>query len=215
MGLDLPSGGHLTHGYYTYSKKEGTRKAVSATSVFFESLPYKVSAETGLIDYDALEQLAALFKPKMIVCGASAYPRDFDYARFRAICDKNGCLLMMDMAHISGLVATQEAADPFEFCDIVTTTTHKSLRGPRAGMIFYRKDERNFGRAINAAIFPGLQVRMRSLLPPLGACSCQRRPVNVGCGVPPPRFHVSVCVCACACAVACVCWGVWLHLQRP
>ena len=139
MGLDLPSGGHLTHGFYTYSKKEGTRKSVSATSIYFESLPYRVSSETGLIDFESLEHTAALFKPAMLVCGGSAYPRDWDYAKFREIADKNGSLLMCDMAHISGLVATKEARDPFEFCDIVTTTTHKSLRGPRAGMIFYRR----------------------------------------------------------------------------
>ena len=108
MGLDLPSGGHLTHGFYTYSKKEGTRKAVSATSVYFESLPYRVHPETGYIDYDQLERDAALFKPAMIIAGGSAYPRDYDYKRFREIADANGALLMMDMAHISGLVANGE-----------------------------------------------------------------------------------------------------------
>lgn len=157
MGLDLPSGGHLTHGFYTYSKKEGTRKAVSATSVYFESLPYRVHPETGLIDFEQLDRDASLFKPAMIICGGSAYPREYDYAKFKAIADANGALLMMDMAHISGLVATGEAASPFEFCDIVTTTTHKSLRGPRAGMIFYRKDERGFESLINQAVFPALQ----------------------------------------------------------
>jgi glycine hydroxymethyltransferase len=157
MGLDLPSGGHLTHGYYTYSKAENTRKAVSATSVYFESLPYSVSAETGLIDYDKLAELASIFKPAMIICGGSAYPRDWDYARFRKIADDNGALLLCDMAHISGLVAAQEAANPFDFADVVTTTTHKSLRGPRAGMIFFRKDSREFERKINNAVFPSLQ----------------------------------------------------------
>lgn len=155
MGLDLPSGGHLTHGYYTYSKQEKTRKAVSATSIYFESLPYRVSPTSGLIDYDALEAQANLFKPAMIICGHSAYPAELDYARFRKIADDNGSLLMMDMAHISGLVASGEAASPFEYCDIVTTTTHKTLRGPRAGMIFYRKDERDFENKINMAVFPG------------------------------------------------------------
>ena len=157
MGLDLPSGGHLTHGFYTYSKKEGTRKAVSATSVYFESLPYRVNQETGYIDYDQLERDAGLFKPAMIVAGGSAYPREYEYKRFREIADANGSLLMMDMAHISGLVATREAANPFEFCDVVTTTTHKSLRGPRAGLIFFRKDARGFETKINQAVFPALQ----------------------------------------------------------
>ena len=157
MGLDLPSGGHLTHGFYTYSKKEGTRKAVSATSVYFESLPYRVHPETGLVDYEQLEQHAALFKPAMIICGGSAYPRDWDYKKFREIADANGALLLMDMAHISGLVATGEQSSPFEYCDVVTTTTHKSLRGPRAGMIFFRKDDRGFEARINQAVFPALQ----------------------------------------------------------
>ncbi|KAH9182640.1 hypothetical protein AeNC1_015385, partial [Aphanomyces euteiches] len=93
MGLDLPSGGHLTHGFYTYSKAENTRKAVSATSVYFESLPYRVHPETGYIDFDKLAESAALFKPAMIVCGGSAYPRDWDYASFRKIADDNGSLL--------------------------------------------------------------------------------------------------------------------------
>mmetsp|Transcript_11331 Transcript_11331/g.23952 ORF Transcript_11331/g.23952 Transcript_11331/m.23952 type:complete len:473 (+) Transcript_11331:90-1508(+) len=157
MGLDLPSGGHLTHGFYTYSKKEGTRKAVSATSVYFESLPYRVHPETGYVDHEQLDRDAGLFKPAMIICGGSAYPRDWDYGKFREIADANGSLLMMDMAHISGLVATGEQASPFDYCDIVTTTTHKSLRGPRAGMIFFRKDERGFENRINQAVFPALQ----------------------------------------------------------
>jgi len=157
MGLDLPSGGHLTHGFYTYSKKEGTRKAVSATSVYFESLPYRVDQTTGIIDYEMLARDASLFKPAMIIAGGSAYPRDWDYAKFREIADANGSLLMTDMAHISGLVATGASPSPFEFCDVVTTTTHKSLRGPRAGLIFFRKDERGFETKINQAVFPALQ----------------------------------------------------------
>jgi len=157
MGLDLPSGGHLTHGYYTYSKAEGGKKNISATSVYFESLPYQVSPATGLVDFDQLAERAALFKPAMIICGGSAYPREWEYKKFREVADANGSLLMCDMAHISGLVATGEAASPFEFCDVVTTTTHKSLRGPRAGMIFYRKDAREFDKKINAAVFPGIQ----------------------------------------------------------
>lgn len=130
MGLDLPSGGHLTHGFYT------TKKKVSATSIFFESLPYHVK-EDGYIDYDDLEKIARNFKPKLIICGYSAYPRDLDYKRFREIADINGSYLLCDMAHFSGLVATQEVENPFDYCDIVTTTTHKTLRGPRAGMIFF------------------------------------------------------------------------------
>jgi glycine hydroxymethyltransferase len=164
MGLDLPSGGHLTHGFYN---ARGTK--VSATSIYFESLPYKVSSETGLIDYEALEQKALDFRPRMIICGGSAYCREWDYARFREIADKVGAYLMCDMAHISGLVATGEAAHPFEFCDIVTTTTHKSLRGPRAGMIFFRRGPKaptktepegsmyDYETKINMAVFPALQ----------------------------------------------------------
>jgi glycine hydroxymethyltransferase len=157
MGLDLPSGGHLTHGFYTYSKKEKTRKAVSATSVYFESLPYQVNPVTGIVDHEQLARDASLFKPAMIIMGGSAYPREWEYAKFRKIADDNGALLMMDMAHISGLVATGEAVSPFDYADVVTTTTHKSLRGPRSGIIFFRKDERGFEPLINQAVFPALQ----------------------------------------------------------
>jgi glycine hydroxymethyltransferase len=157
MGLDLPSGGHLTHGFYTLDKKTGRRKAVSATSVYFESLPYQVNQITGIIDYDQLERDAGLFKPSMIICGGSAYAREWDLERFRKIADSCGALLLMDIAHISGLVATGEARNPFPYCDVVTTTTHKSLRGPRAGMIFFRKDNRGFEAKINQAVFPALQ----------------------------------------------------------
>ena len=157
MGLDLPSGGHLTHGYYKYNPKTGVRKSLSGSSIFFETFPYHVNAETGLVDYDFLEQTAAIYRPQLIICGASAYPREWDYARIRKVADDSNALMMMDMAHISGLVATGEAANPFEYCDIVTTTTHKSLRGPRAGMIFFRKDEREFEKKINDGVFPGLQ----------------------------------------------------------
>lgn len=148
MGLDLPAGGHLTHGFQTPKRK------VSATSLFWESMPYTVDPQTGLIDYEDLERRALAFRPKLLIVGASAYSRDFDYTRFRKIADKVGALLMADIAHISGFVATQEMADPFPFCDVVTTTTHKTLRGPRSGMIFCRTPH---ARLIDDAVFPGLQ----------------------------------------------------------
>jgi glycine hydroxymethyltransferase len=148
MGLDLPSGGHLTHGFQTPKKK------VSATSVYFESMPYIVSQETGLIDYDDLEKRAKMFLPKLLIAGGSAYPREWDYKRMRNIADSVGALLMVDMAHVSGLVAGGVAANPFEFADVVTSTTHKTLRGPRSGMIFGKVE---YMEQINAAVFPSLQ----------------------------------------------------------
>lgn len=162
MGLDLPDGGHLTHGYYTEKKK------VSATSIFFESMPYKVNQQTGLIDYDALAASVKLFKPRLIIAGVSCYPRSLDYKRFREIADSVGALLMADMAHVSGLVAAKVAPNPFEYCDVVTSTTHKTLRGPRAGVIFYRRGVKSVDASgkevlydyedkINQTVFPGLQ----------------------------------------------------------
>merc|ERR1712232_673736 len=153
MGLDLPSGGHLTHGYYTAKKK------ISATSIYFETFPYKVHPETGLIDFDELRKTAHVFRPAMILCGASAYPRVVDFAKFREIADEVGAILMADIAHISGLVATKQHPSPFEDCDVVTTTTHKSLRGPRAGMIFFKYSDKmpDIKERIDMAVFPALQ----------------------------------------------------------
>jgi glycine hydroxymethyltransferase len=147
MGLDLPSGGHLTHGFYTANRK------VSVSSVYYQSLPYEID-ETGYINYDQLDRDAKLFKPNLIICGASAYPRDYDYKRFRQIAETVGAYLMGDISHISGLVVTGEHADPFEYCDVVTTTTHKTLRGPRSAMIFGKKE---LMKQINESVFPGLQ----------------------------------------------------------
>jgi glycine hydroxymethyltransferase len=157
MGLDLPSGGHLTHGFYTATRK------VSATSIYWESMPYKVDPETGLVDMGKLRENALLFRPKLIICGGSAYAREWDYAGFRKIADESGAFLMCDMSHVSGLVASQLLKSPFDFCDIVTTTTHKSLRGPRSGLIFFKKDKKDakvkndFEEKINASVFPGCQ----------------------------------------------------------
>ncbi|RSH92149.1 Serine hydroxymethyltransferase, cytosolic [Saitozyma podzolica] len=152
MGLGLPDGGHLTHGYYTAKKK------ITASSIYFQSFPYRVDPATGIIDYPQLETNANLFKPRLVVCGGSAYPRDWDYGRLRKIADAQGAYLLSDMAHISGLVAAGEQSSPFEHCDVVTTTTHKTLRGPRAGLIFFRKDkEADLEARVNAAVFPACQ----------------------------------------------------------
>ncbi|KAL6968933.1 glycine hydroxymethyltransferase [Sarracenia purpurea var. burkii] len=162
MALDLPHGGHLSHGYQTDTKK------ISAVSIFFETMPYRLNENTGYIDYDQMEKSATLFRPKLIVAGASAYARLYDYARIRKLCDKQKAILLADMAHISGLVAAGVIPSPFDYADVVTTTTHKSLRGPRGAMIFFRKGVKEINKQgqevlydyedkINQAVFPGLQ----------------------------------------------------------
>ncbi|KAI8090319.1 serine hydroxymethyltransferase [Gilbertella persicaria] len=152
MGLDLPSGGHLTHGYQTAKKK------ISASSIYFASMPYQVDPSTGLIDYKRLEENAGLFRPQLLICGASAYPAEWEYDTMRKIADQHGAYLMCDMAHISGLIAGKEALSPFDYCDIVTTTTHKTLRGPRAGLVFFRRDKGDqLESRVNQAVFPSCQ----------------------------------------------------------
>ncbi|KAL0638136.1 Serine hydroxymethyltransferase, cytosolic [Maublancomyces gigas] len=162
MGLDLPHGGHLSHGYQTANKK------ISAVSTYFETMPYRVNLETGIIDYDMLEKTAILYRPKTLVAGTSAYCRNIDYGRMRQIADLVNAYLVVDMAHISGLVAAEVIPSPFLHADIVTTTTHKSLRGPRGAMIFFRKGVRSVDKKgketlydlegpINFSVFPGHQ----------------------------------------------------------
>lgn len=162
MGLDLPHGGHLSHGYQTPTKK------ISAISKYFETLPYRLDESTGLIDYQKLEELAMLYRPRIIIAGTSAYSRLIEYERMRKIANKVGAYLLSDMAHISGLVAAGVVPTPFAHSDVVTTTTHKSLRGPRGAMIFFRKGVRRVDKKgvqemydlenpINASVFPGHQ----------------------------------------------------------
>jgi len=162
MGLDLPHGGHLSHGFSTPQKK------ISATSIYFEQMPYRLDESTGIIDYDRLEENSQLFRPKLIVAGASAYARLIDYERMRGICDGVGAYMLADMAHISGLVASGVIPSPFDYADVITTTTHKSLRGPRGALIFYRKGVRSVNKKgvethydieekVNFSVFPGLQ----------------------------------------------------------
>lgn len=143
LGMNLSHGGHLTHG-----------SPVNLSGKYFNFVPYGVNEETGLIDYDAVLSLAKEHKPKMIVAGASAYPRAIDFAKLREIADETGALLMVDMAHIAGLVAAGEHMSPVPYADFVTTTTHKTLRGPRGGMILCKEQ---YAKAIDKAIFPGTQ----------------------------------------------------------
>ena len=142
LGMDLSHGGHLTHG-----------SKVNFSGMNYESHFYKVDPETEMINYDAIENQAVELKPKMIIAGASAYSRTIDFKRFREIADKVGAYLMVDMAHIAGLVAAGEHPNPVEHAHVTTTTTHKTLRGPRGGMILWNDKELNF----NKAVFPGTQ----------------------------------------------------------
>ena len=144
MGMSLDAGGHLTHG-----------SKVSFSGKWLNSVQYGVCKDTGLIDYDEVERLALENKPKLIIAGGSAYPRQIDFKRFRKIADKIGAYLMVDMAHFAGLVAGGVHPNPLEYADVVTTTTHKTLRGPRGGMILTNNGE--IAKKINSAIFPGTQ----------------------------------------------------------
>ncbi len=143
LGMNLSHGGHLTHG-----------SPVNISGKYFNFVPYGVDEKTGCIDYDVILSLAKEHRPKLIVAGASAYPRAIDFAKLREIADEVGALLMVDMAHIAGLVAAGEHMSPVPYADFVTTTTHKTLRGPRGGMILC-KDQ--YAKAIDKAIFPGTQ----------------------------------------------------------
>jgi len=144
MGLSLAAGGHLTHG-----------APPAQSGKWFNAVQYGVRKEDALIDFDEVESLANEHKPKLIITGGSAYPRTIDFARFREIADKVGALLMVDMAHFAGLVATGHHPSPVPIADITTTTTHKTLRGPRGGMVLTNNED--FAKKINSAVFPGLQ----------------------------------------------------------
>ena len=143
MGMSLSEGGHLTHG-----------SPVNLSGKYFNFVSYGVDPETHRIDYDKVLEIAKECKPKMIVCGASAYPREIDFKKFREICDEVGALLMVDMAHIAGLVAGGLHQNPVPYSDFVTTTTHKTLRGPRGGLILCKEE---YAKAIDKALFPGMQ----------------------------------------------------------
>ena len=143
MGMSLSHGGHLTHG-----------SPVNLSGKYYNFVPYGVSPETEMLDYDSIRAIALECRPKLLVAGASAYPRAIDFARLREICDEVHALLMVDMAHIAGLVAAGEHMNPVPYADIVTTTTHKTLRGPRGGLILCWE---KYAKAIDKAIFPGTQ----------------------------------------------------------
>ncbi|MES2136845.1 MAG: serine hydroxymethyltransferase, partial [Pseudomonadota bacterium] len=144
MGLSLAAGGHLTHG-----------APPAQSGKWFNAIQYGVRQDDHLVDFDEVERLAKEHRPKMIIAGGSAYPRHFDFARFRRICDEVGALLFVDMAHFAGLVAAGEHPSPFGHAHVVTTTTHKTLRGPRGGMVL--TDDEAIAKKINSAVFPGLQ----------------------------------------------------------
>ncbi len=146
MGMSLDHGGHLTHGH-----------KVSATGKLWNQVPFGVDPNTEMLDYVAIKKIAMEHKPNMIIAGFTAYPRSIDFKKFREIADACGALLMVDMAHTAGLVAAGAYPSPFPYADIVTTTVHKTLRGPRSGIIFAKKDERELDKKIDRAIFPGLQ----------------------------------------------------------
>ena len=143
LGMDLSHGGHLTHG-----------SPVNVSGMYYKFISYGVDQETLVIDYDKFEKIAMENKPKMIVAGASAYPREIDFEKMSAIAKRCGALFMVDMAHIAGLVAANLHMDPCKYADIVTTTTHKTLRGPRGGLILGKQE---YEKAVNKAIFPGIQ----------------------------------------------------------
>ena len=143
MGMNLAHGGHLSHG-----------SPVNISGKYFNIVPYGVTRDTQTIDYDEMEKIAVECKPKMIISGASAYPRVIDFKRIREICDKVGAYMMVDIAHIAGLVAAGLHPSPVPYADFVTTTTHKTLRGPRGGVIMCKEQ---YGKAIDKAVFPGIQ----------------------------------------------------------
>lgn len=146
MGMELAHGGHLTHGH-----------KVSVTGKIWKQVPYGVDKETEVLNYDVLRELAMKEKPKLIVAGFTAYPRVIDFGKFREIADACGAYLMVDMSHFAGLVAGGAYPSPFQYADVVTTTVHKTLRGPRSAMIFSKRDTRGLPQKIDKAVFPGMQ----------------------------------------------------------